>query len=160
MPQTDACKTAHLILCVISTLVSCSGHDFAGDDAGAFPCRPGVMTVGTGHHNPGLDCRGVCHDHGFTVAGTLYTTANGAAPVTGATITIIDAAEHTIDVVTQQNGNFFTSATISYPITLVASNCPAVAKMPSPLLRTDVQMGGCNQNSCHVVTAVGHVHLP
>ena len=44
-----------------------------------------------GHHNPGQDCLNSCHNHGFTLAGTLYTSGTGSTPINGATITVVDA---------------------------------------------------------------------
>ena len=41
----------------------------------AADCRPPVTQYDTGHHNTGRNCLDSCHNHGFTLAGTLYTGA-------------------------------------------------------------------------------------
>src|ERR1041384_6486133 len=102
------------------------GSTITPPDAPAFMCRNKVTPVGDGHHNPGQDCQGGCHNHGFRLSGTLYTTANGAAPVAGATITIKDAQGFTYEAVSQQNGNFYTSSAMTFPVTVTASMCPDV----------------------------------
>ena len=125
-------------------------------DAPAFMCRNKVTPVGDGHHNPGQDCQGGCHNHGFKLSGTLYTTANGAAPVSGATITIKDAQGFTYEAVSQQNGNFYTSSAMTFPVTVIASMCPDV----KPMAGSIAAAGGCNKTGCHTAAAAGRVHLP
>src|SRR5438067_13745461 len=36
-----------------------------------------AANVGDGHHNAGQDCMNGCHNHGFTFAGTLYSSISG-----------------------------------------------------------------------------------
>ncbi|HUJ58620.1 MAG TPA: hypothetical protein VLX92_09010, partial [Kofleriaceae bacterium] len=78
-------------------------------------------------------------------------------PVAGATITVVDANSHSIDLITQQNGNFYTSTSIAYPVTLYASACPTVQMMTAPMTQGT---GGCNQTGCHTAAATGRIHLP
>jgi hypothetical protein len=136
--------------------------DAAAHDAApvAFTCRAKVTSGNTGgHHNPGMDCMDSCHNHGFTLAGTAYTSANGAAVASGATVTAIDAANHVVDMVVQTNGNFFTSTPVTYPVTIYASDCPTIQMMTAPL--TQMADTGCNQSGCHAAgSAQGRIHLP
>ncbi len=129
----------------------------AGTDAAGFACRNKVAGVGSGHHNPGQDCQGSCHDHGFTLAGTMFAAASGATPLAGATVTVVDAAGQTVDVVSQSNGNFYTSQAIAFPVTVTASVCPSIAPM---LAKVTATMDGCNKGGCHVAGAQGVIHLP
>lgn len=129
----------------------------AGTDAAGFACRNKVANVGSGKHHPGEDCQGSCHNHGFTLGGTIFTAANSTTPVVGATITVIDASGKTLDVVSQGNGNFYTSTAIAFPVTVTASSCPDVAPM---VTRVTATMDGCNQSGCHVTGAQGRIHLP
>jgi len=128
-------------------------------DAAGPTCRPkSTTTLSDGHHNPGQDCMGSCHNHGFTAAGTLFTAASSSTPVTAATITVVDAAGHSVDLVTQQNGNFYTSVALTYPITVYASSCPTLVSMTSTINSTT--KAGCNQGgTCHGGTE-GKIHLP
>jgi hypothetical protein len=87
----------------------------------------------------------------MTAAGTLYTTAAGAAAVAGATVTITDSTGAKITMVTGSAGNFYTSSTISFPATVQVSKCPDIATMP-----TTITVGSCN--NCH--TAAMRIHLP
>ena len=132
------------------------GSTITTADAPAFACRDRVTLVGDGHHNAGQNCQNGCHNHGFTLSGTLYTTANGGAPVVGATITIKDADGFTYEAVSQQNGNFYSSSGMTFPVTVVASMCPDVKPMIAPIAAS----GGCNRSGCHVVGAAGRIHLP
>ena len=138
-----------------AAMVSGDGSTITSD-APAFACRNKVTLVGDGHHNPGMNCQNGCHNHGFTLSGTVYTTANGAAAVSGATITIKDAAGFTYEAVSQQNGNFFTSSGMTFPVTVVASMCPDT----KPMVAKIAAAGGCNTAGCHVAAAAGRVHLP
>ncbi|TMQ02269.1 MAG: hypothetical protein E6J91_52845 [Deltaproteobacteria bacterium] len=113
--------------------------------------------MGSGNHHPGEDCQGSCHNHGFTLGGTIFASANSTAPLVGATITVVDATGRTIDLVSQRNGNFYTSQTISFPVSVTASQCPNVAPMAT---RVTATMDGCNKGGCHASGAQGVIHLP
>jgi hypothetical protein len=134
-----------------------SNLDAGSTDAAGVACRNKVASVGSGHHNPGQDCQGSCHNHGFTLGGTIYAAANTTTPLSGASITITDAAGKSFDIVSQANGNFYTSQAIRFPVTVTASECPSVAPMITQVAAT---MDGCNQGGCHVTGAQGRIHLP
>jgi len=120
----------------------------------SFACRPATSANGNGHHNAGADC---WQCHSFTVAGTLYSSASGGSAVAGATITVVDANNQTLDLVTGTNGNFYTNSSVAFPIKLYASSCPTVNMMVSQMTSTNNNNGGCNQSSCHSST---RIHLP
>jgi hypothetical protein len=138
-------------------------HDApAGSGSGsAYTCRNQDTTaadIDNGHHNPGMDCMDSCHDHGFTIAGTLYTDATGTTPVSGATITAIDAFGYSYDVVSQSDGNFDSAFAMEFPITIYVSSCPNIQMMTAQI--TEAQ-AGCNASGCHASGgAQGRVHLP
>jgi len=127
----------------------------AGDGAQAN-CEQPVTTLPDGHHNAGQACLD-CHDGNgaplFHLAGTLYDSAGGTAPVAGATIVVVDGNGITHKLPTASNGNFYTSQTIPLPAMVSASKCPDTQAMPS-----SVQDGNCN--SCHQAATTGRVHLP
>jgi len=132
-----------------------------GPDAspGAFTCRDKITAnIGNGHHNPNQDCQQGCHDHGFTLSGTISTTTAGGTPVVGASITVKDSAGVTFDVVSQANGNFYTSHAVTFPVTVIASSCPDVQPMSATIAAGN---GGCNKSGCHTAgTGTGAIHLP
>lgn len=113
--------------------------------------------MGSGHHHPGEDCQGSCHNHGFSLGGTIFAAANSTAPLSGATLAVLDAAGKTFDVVSQGNGNFYTSTPVAFPVTVTASLCPNVAPMITKVTAT---MDGCNKGGCHAASAQGVIHLP
>ena len=128
-------------------------------DAAPFRCRD-VITTGldTGHHNPGQDCQQSCHDHGFFLSGTLYSSAGGGQPVVGAAITFIDATGATGDMRSGTNGNFWWGLPVTFPVTLIASACPTISRMTATV---PSGQGGCNRSGCHTAGGgAGHVHLP
>lgn len=142
-----------------STQVSPDAGAMQPDAAsGAFVCRDKqpLTAVGDGHHHPGENCLNSCHNHGFTLAGTMTTTASSTSPLVGASVTIKDANGQTFDMVTQANGNFYTSTPVTFPVTVIASGCPSIRPMGS-----NVTVGGCNKNGCHSLTGgAGHITLP
>lgn len=135
--------------------------DAGGDptpDAGELACVEEAPVLPDGNHNAGMACLS-CHTGQavaprWTLAGTLYDSRQGTAPIAGATVTVIDAtgAEHAL--VTASNGNFYTSAAITFPVTVSASKCPDTREMTSL-----VGSGDCN--GCHTANASqGRIHLP
>jgi hypothetical protein len=111
--------------------------------------------VSSGHHNPGQDCQGACHNHGFTLSGTLYDTTK-TTPLAGATIVAVDANGATINLVSGTNGNFYTANNVAYPVKITASMCPNVSAMSST-----VSLAGCNGTACHSAGSTqGPIHLP
>jgi hypothetical protein len=140
------------------------GVDASADDppvdAADVACRDAVTPVGSGEHNAGQACI-ACHAGNagpdFTLAGTLYTDAAGAAPLAGATITITDANGATFDMVSQQNGNFWTAEPLAFPVHVVASRCPDTQPMSGAIAAA----GDCNAGGCHASGAAqGRIHLP
>jgi hypothetical protein len=138
--------------------VSPDAAPVGGGGADASNCKTAVTAnLTSGHHNAGQDCMQGCHNHGFTLSGTLYASANGGTPVTGGTITVTDAKGVTFDMVTQLNGNFWTANAITFPITVVSSLCPNTNAMVSQVTAGN---GGCNKTGCHTGGAQGSIHLP
>jgi hypothetical protein len=119
-------------------------RDGANVTADAAPaCKPANVIHGDGHHNPGQDCMSGCHDHGFSLAGTLLL-ADGVTPASNATITVVDATHFSQDIVASTNGNFFSYLPVTYPVTITASMCPSV----QPMAET-ATVGSCNSAACH-----------
>ncbi len=135
-----------------------SPSDGAGVTADAPPgmtaCKPANQFHGDGKHNPGMDCMGSCHFHGFSVAGTVYL-ADGVTPANDATVTIVDANHGTQDLIVGNNGNFFSFLPVAYPITVTASLCPS-----SQVMVSQATAGGCNASGCHETGGTqGPAHL-
>lgn len=128
-----------------------------GGSGGSNDCRNTVSGVDTGYHNTGRSCFQSCHNHGFTLAGTVYRSAINNTGYKGATITIRDSASRTLDVVVQTNGNFYTSEPIAFPALVMASACPDTTKMTA-----EVANGDCNSAGCHAQQGgpAGQIHLP
>lgn len=118
-----------------------------------LPCKDPATPPGDGHHNPGKSCFQSCHNHGFTLAGTLYTNATGNSAFVGATITVTDAANKSLELITHQNGNFYTRDAITFPVLVIASSCPSAVRM-----QASAPSGNCN--SCHVGGTNDQMHLP
>jgi hypothetical protein len=110
----------------------------------------------SGHHNAGQECQG-CHAPGggaptFYLGGTLYSAVTGGAAVAGATIDVTDAAGKSVKIVSANNGNFWTTTTLTFPIKVGASLCPSTLPMASAVAGN----GACN--NCHNSTF--RVHVP
>jgi hypothetical protein len=130
-----------------------------GPDAASVPCADPVANVGGGEHNPGQACV-ACHaaDGGpdFTLAGTLYADPGGVTPLAGATIVVIDAGGASIEMVTQSNGNFWTSEPLTFPVHVSATRCPDTTPMVSAVSSADCNAGGCHATG----SSTGRIHLP
>lgn len=129
------------------------------DGPGEFTCRNKItMGLDNGHHNPGQDCQQGCHDHGFFMSGTMYSSASGGPPVVGASITFVDANGVTGDMQTNLNGNFWWSLPVAFPVRIIASMCPDIQPM---MMMVDAAGAGCNKGGCHSGGgSPGRVHLP
>jgi hypothetical protein len=130
--------------------------DAGGPTDAGNGCIAKQASPGDGHHNPGMDCMDGCHNHGFTLAGTMFNAVNGSTAVVGATVLVVDANNKTINIVTQNNGNFYTSTAVAFPVTVLATSCPNIQPMVATVSGTSVV--GCNQTGCH--TSGNRIHLP
>ncbi len=131
-----------------------------GPDAAALACETGIAQVESGEHNPGQPCQ-LCHGAGgdaprFTLGGTLYTSSAGTARLPGATIVVIDANNVVHKLPSAQNGNFWTTEAITFPVTVHASLCPDTRPMISPVADGDCNAGGCHDSAA----PSGRIHLP
>jgi hypothetical protein len=106
------------------------------------------------HADDGTSKRGqacitpACHGTGgagptFTFAGTVSTAADGATPKPGATIKVIFGAT-TIPSAADEDGNFYSTQTITLPAKTLATSCPTLAPMVGMIVT-----GGGNCNNCH-----------
>jgi hypothetical protein len=133
------------------------GGGGGGGDGGAnVACEPAATQLPNGEHNPGTACL-ACHNGTlgplFTLAGTVFTAADGATPVAGGTVILRDAANVEIKLITAQNGNFYTTQAFQAPLTVSASKCPDTKAMMAA-----AEVGECN--SCHQPGMAGRIHLP
>jgi hypothetical protein len=119
-------------------------------------CYEPASSIGAGYHRPGETCL-PCHRGGsaseMTLAGTLYVDATGSAPLAGATIHLIDANGDVVTFVTTDNGNFWASDPIAFPVRAYASLCPDI-----PGMANLVESSGADCNSCH--GAGSRIHVP
>lgn len=110
-----------------------------------FSCLEPRATGDDGFHYPGSACLG-CHNGSvgpaFSVAGTLFSDKAGEQPLSGATVTLIDAADNQIDMLATLNGNFWTDQAVELPAIAFVSSCPDVQPMP-----VFVEAADCN--ACH-----------
>lgn len=138
-----------------------------GPDAGEDPgpggeplvCEEPAATLPNGNHNAGLACRS-CHNGStvgaptWTIAGTLYDSKAGTAPVAGATILVRDANGVERKLITASNGNFYTAEAVAFPVTVAASKCPDTKAMTGT-------PGDGDCNNCHTAnSSQGRIHLP
>jgi hypothetical protein len=154
-PTPDAAPPA------IDSGPSIDGGDGTGSDgaATAGPCIEPVTATDDGHHNAGQSCLG-CHDGSqvapvFTLAGTLYTNLAGTSPVVGATIRGVDADGTVIQMVSGNNGNFWTTQAVVFPVQVWASRCPDQRVMIRDVTAEDAS---CNSAGCHDTNF--RIHLP
>ena len=101
--------------------------------------------------DPGSNCVS-CHGS-FSVGGTVYSSATGGSPVSGATVRIIGADHGVLELVTGGDGIFSSTQKVVFPATVAVSSCPDTVTMSST-----ISYGGCSKAGCHGSSAP--VHLP
>jgi hypothetical protein len=119
--------------------------------AAAAACAAALAACGVPEHgpsmDPGEDCVG-CHNAGegpdFSAAGTLYTNLNDptGAGVKGGVVTFVDANGRTLDVKSNEVGNFYTREKLAFPLQRVS-----VRRGGLVAVMEDVPTGACND--CH-----------
>lgn len=136
----------------VGSIVETGEVDRTVADAGAeVACDPQGAAAGAGHHNPGTPCLS-CHTAGgtgpaFTLAGTVFDGLAGDAPMAGISVRLRDADGTELSLTTSENGNFWTSQALTFPVTTSTSNCPNTHPMLSPVQQSG---GDCNSAGCHV----------
>jgi antitoxin (DNA-binding transcriptional repressor) of toxin-antitoxin stability system len=84
----------------------------------------------------------------WTIGGTLFSAAVGGAGVGGATIEITDANNTVVKMIpTAPNGNFWTDATITFPIKIRAIRGTQTRSMQATVQQADG--ASCNKSGCH-----------
>lgn len=110
-------------------------------------------------HNAGKDCLiSGCHSSGgwkrFSIGGTIYTDAEGAATRAGAQIKVVDANGITVNLTSDQIGNFYSTQSMTAPFLITVSYRGRKVRMPGA-----ASGGGCNAGGCHVVGSAGRVYI-
>ncbi|HEX7667009.1 MAG TPA: hypothetical protein VF407_20910 [Polyangiaceae bacterium] len=117
--------------------------DALGDDPNGIPNGP--------THRAGQPCL-VCHGGSgpgspqFAIAGTVYATESAKTPLVGGTVHLTDAQNGTLDVVTNEVGNFYVYASDYapiFPLHVTVAKDGAEADMTTHIARE----GSCN--ACH-----------
>jgi hypothetical protein len=143
-----------------------TGSGGASVFSGAAPYALGTTVFG--HHNAGQDCMSSCHNHGFTVAGTVFG-ANGVG-VGGAEVRVVDANGNAISIYTDNSGgstqgNFYSSQPFVGPAHVGVRNATSTQLMVTAIQSTAQAPaptgGACN--ACHCTgtgCTVASIHLP
>jgi len=132
----------------IAAVASCADDPVNKDDFSIYKCKDQVTAgLPQGNHNPGMDCQGACHDHGYTVSGTVFL-EDEVTPAVGANVTIRDGNLKIINLITAENGNFYTKEPIAFPFRTWVSSCPDVEIMPD-FVRAEELGASCNNAICH-----------
>ena len=122
------------------------GHNFAGSTPVTNPVGQNCMDC----HKAGGAAAGAI----FGIAGTVFNTAAGAAPVAKAEVRIVDAAGKELSkVYSDVNGNFWSDTIVGGVPggSKVGVRNATVTKLMSTALTT--QDAGCQKAGCHVVGA-------
>ncbi len=110
-----------------------------------------------GTSNAGQQCLNAgCHAAGtaqpFTFGGTVFTASDGNTAKPGTTIKVKSGAT-TITAISDEDGNFYGTQTVTFPADTLGTACPTVAVMVS-----DLQAADADCNRCH--KKVGGTTLP
>jgi hypothetical protein len=160
-----------------------AGHADAGPDAAAGatgPTTPPVTGSGvfasappfaagtgvSGHHNAGQDCNQGCHNHGFTIAGTLFNAAG--AGIGGAEVRVVDSTGQVISVYTAtggSQGNFYSKKSFVGPAHIGVRSASGTQTMITAIQSTaqaPASTGGAC-SACHCAgggCTIAAIHLP
>jgi hypothetical protein len=146
-----------------------SGGGGGTDASNANACAPAQAPNAAHVHsgggtNAGLNCMTAPGCHGdqpgaggvFAFAGTLYTSAAATTPKTGATIRVLSNG-NTLPAATDDAGNFYGNGTLTFPANTLATSCPTLTNMATPLAAgagaTPLATGGGACNNCHKIGA-------
>ncbi len=133
------------------------GGSGGGDDAttgngcvnAVTPAAPKHIHADDSTSKRGMACMAAgCHLAGgggptFTFSGTVSTAADGTTPKPGATVKVVFGTT-TIAAVADEDGNFYSTQTITLPAKTLATSCPTLAPMVGMIVT-----GGGNCNNCH-----------
>lgn len=113
----------------------------------------------TVNHNAGKDClTSGCHGSGgwkrFSLGGTIYTDSEGTAARAGAHIEAVDVNGITVNLTSDQIGNFYTAQSMTAPFMISVSYRGRMIKMPGAAAG-----GGCNTDGCHVAGSAGRIYV-
>lgn len=114
-----------------------------------FGCGEVASSPGSASHRPGDPCLS-CHSIGgsaeptLSVAGTVIRTSVSARSegVSGVTIAVVDASGRSLELVTDDAGNFYTDEPVSAPLRASIDSQAATIHMP-------VDAPSANCNTCH-----------
>ncbi|MDO8141626.1 MAG: carboxypeptidase-like regulatory domain-containing protein [Candidatus Brocadiales bacterium] len=131
-------------------------EDGGGDDSGDEGSDGSEGDEGS--HNAGKNClTSGCHASGenhFYLGGTIYTDADGTKARVGAKIKVVDTNGSTVNLMSDQLGNFYSGKNMTTPFTITASYQGREVKMPS-----EASGGGCNADGCHVSGSAGRIFI-
>ncbi len=145
-------RFAAVALALLLGLVACEDE---GPESGApepaATCTATSLDWGFGGDwmLPGTDCL-ACHRPGgkaisvFSVAGTVFATAACPDGLADATVLVTDSQGTTVELATNEVGNFFTGDTLLPPLSVAVVTAGAVTEMVYP-----AQSGSCG--ACHVL---------
>lgn len=149
-------STLTLLSPILLVLSACPGGPAECQD-GNEDCGPGTCDGDDGDEMlPGSPCI-ACHSPGnldddrapardedehFTVAGTVFVSANGGAGVSGVTVEVSDADGEVIQMTTNEAGNFWSDRQVTPPLL-----AELVVDGERTAMRGDFDSGDCND--CH-----------
>lgn len=153
-------KYVGCFFCAVVFLANRAQVSFA-DEAGRFHDKGFILKSNDNEvsHNAGKDClTSGCHASGgwkrFSLGGTIYTDSEGTAARAGAQIEAVDANGITVNLTSDQIGNIYSAQSMTAPFMISVSYRGRMVKMPGI-----ASSGGCNADSCHVVSSVGRVYI-
>jgi len=151
-------KKALLLALTLAGLGGCGAVHKSGGDGGTCAVAAPEWGYGGELMLSGTDCFS-CHKTGghattlFSVAGTIFDGKQCATPVTGAVVHVRDSVGASVDLPTNDVGNFQSNAVLKPPLTVSIEAGGVVRTMSAP-----VSTGSCG--SCHGAdTPVGYVAL-
>lgn len=110
-------------------------------------CGPNSCGGEGGTMLPGANCL-ACHTSGggeapkFTAAGTVFTDIDGSGKSSNATVYLTDANGQSVTLSTNSAGNFYTTKSLTFPLTAEVDKGGFTMAMGS-----EISTGACN--SCH-----------
>jgi hypothetical protein len=119
-------------------------HSHASPVDLAKPSNQGQNCMGANCHNAAVPGAGATP---YTFAGTLFTTAGGTTGAGGVSVRVKSGGT-VVTVVTDSDGNFYSTGAVAFPASTDVTSCPTVHKMTGQLQTGN---GACNNTGCHAV---------
>lgn len=135
-----------LLIFFLTFLAACNGEE---EEEGSATMMPGEACLSCHSSGSGSEAS----EKAFSAAGTVFSNSSGSEGVSVATVKLEDNTGYTVELTTNSAGNFYTSASLTFPVTITITKGADTVNMSST-----PSSGDCND--CHNGQDRAFIHIP